>query len=145
VNSRLVDIFIAAVPPASRVVDIGAGDGAYALEMATRGFVVRPVDVLEAPIRHPNITWEQRDIVEWLCSLHPADQFEGFFLRHVVQYYDSRWLRGILERLFDHASSNAVVAIETFADEPTPPFRDAIQIILDSCSFSWAECTLAGR
>jgi hypothetical protein len=63
--------------------------------------LVRAVDVLEAPIRHPNITWEQRDIVEWLCSLHPADQFEGFFLRHVVQYYDSRWLRGILERLFD--------------------------------------------
>jgi 2-polyprenyl-3-methyl-5-hydroxy-6-metoxy-1,4-benzoquinol methylase len=110
--------------PGMTVLDLGAGEGRQAEEMAKMGAKVIAVDRREPSAKHPNIEWAIQPIEEWVKTLDPSLMFDAIHARNIIQFFPYEWTLGTLIPLLQsHLKPGGFMSIETFYKNPVPPFE----------------------
>lgn len=78
VNERIVEVpfvlrALCALPPAARILDVGACESTLALSLATLGHPTTALDLHDYPFRHPNLTSVALPLEEWTGPGEPFD------------------------------------------------------------------------
>ena len=115
------------------VLDLGAGEGKQAKHMIELGVRVIAVDRNIPKEKDESITWKNLPIQEWLVRLHDNDLFDAILARNVLQFLDKTLIEiELLPILSKHLKKGGIFAIETFYDEPVPPFEHAFNSLWNS-------------
>lgn len=97
ITQQLIDLL--ALPPKSRIVDIGAGSGNYSIALANHGFhvtAVEPSEIMRSQARpHSNLSWKTAT-----AELLPFQdsQFDGAVMTLCLHHFDD-WRQGLREAL----------------------------------------------
>lgn len=109
------------------VLDLGSGDGAFARMFAERGAIVTAVDTMFCPPNEESITFQKASVEEFV-GRNEASQYDLVFMRNILQFLDKNW---VFEELFPwlegRIKNNGVVGIETFYQDPKPPFDHSVR------------------
>lgn len=115
------------VYPGSKVLDLGAGDGWFSRECVARLALVTAVDTQPAVTPHPQIDWDVTNVKDYLERLPAIEMFDVIFSRNLVQFLDTDWVKETMfPMLLKHLSPNGVIAIQTFYQDPEPPFESKV-------------------
>lgn len=123
--SKSYSVLLANSSSGAMVLDLGAGRGWFAAQLAARGFAVTAVDRDHVPADlSPAVTWIQRDISEWVGEGLPSGAYDAALLRHIIQFFDRGYVLGtLLPAVARSIKPGGVIAIETFTAPPEPPFK----------------------
>lgn len=121
-NHDFTNTFLSYIQPGQHVLDLGAGDGKFAQMFVERGGKVTAVDTHPININDAMIVSKQMTIEDF-CVTESAEKYDLIFARNAIQFLDKNWaLESLLLWMEEHISSNGIIAIETFYQEPEPPF-----------------------
>lgn len=121
-NQDFTKTFLDLLKPNQRVLDLGAGDGKFARMFVERGAAVTAVDI-RIPKQGEEMFKAVRMRIEDFCSTPSTEKYNTVFLRNIIQFLDKSWVFEILFPWIDeHSADSAVIAIETFYQDPVPPF-----------------------
>lgn len=143
-DQNFINAILDDIRPAQLVLDLGAGDGRFAEMFAERDAHVTAVDLHPPELQNPKITSTQTKIEDF-CTEKNSQRYDLIFARNSIQFLDKPW---VLEELFpwmeEHASRHGVIAIETFYQNPEPPFLRPLRSLytleeLQRYFFSWGE------
>ena len=121
---NILDQFYSSLKPDAVVLDLGAGDGKQAKRMTELGAKVIAVDRKPPKEADPSISWNILPIEEWVVKLSDNDTFDAILARNILQFFDKNMaVEELLPILSKHLKSGGLLAIETFSQEPVPPFE----------------------
>ena len=113
--------FLDLVWPSQTILDLGAGIGTYSEMFADRDALVTAVDKHIPNQIGDNITCVRMTAEKFITQ--DEHIYDGAFFRNIMQFFDKTWT---FEHLFpwlgNHLKPGGVIAIETFYQEPNPPF-----------------------
>jgi len=119
---NFTNIFLACIKPGNKVLDLGAGEGKFTQMFFERGAIVTAVD-MQPPTFHNVALIVKKMKIEDFCASEENEHYDLIFARNVIQFLDKLW---VFETLFPwmnkHLAPGGIVAIETFYQEPEPPF-----------------------
>ena len=122
-NQDFTKTFLNLLKSNHHVLDLGAGEGNFSRMFLERGAVVTAVDSRIPKQDEENFN-AVRMKIEDFCNTPNTEKYDRFFLRNVIQFLDKSWVFEILfPWIENHSSNNAVIAIETFYQDPAPPFE----------------------
>lgn len=144
VEQSFTTTFLNCIQPGHHVLNLGAGEGKFAQMFVERGASVTMVDTQLPKIQDANVHVQQMSIEEF-CAIENPDRYDGIFARNSIQFLDKNWVHETLfPWLEDHSSDNGIIAIETFFQNPEPPFNRHMKSLyalkeLQSHFLSWNE------
>lgn len=108
-----------------RVLDLGAGSGRFARLFASQGAIITALDRERGDEDGKGVTWLEAPIETALDDLLGQDRFQAVFARHVLQYFETDWVtKRLIPVLAEILEPGGVLAVETFARPPMPPFAE---------------------
>lgn len=111
------------VQPGSRLLDLGAGQGAQAHLFATLGARVTAIDPLARAA--DRVEWVAMSVEQW-CSTEPRRSYDIIFTRNLLQALERKWVLDLLlPTVAARVNERGIVAIETFFAPPEPPWEGA--------------------
>lgn len=117
-----INIIFQHIQPGSTILDLGSGEGKFARMFAKRGAIVTAVDAKFRPQNEESITFQTASVEEFIAKIG-TQQYDLVFMRNILQFLDKNW---VFETLFpwleNHVKANGIVGIETFYQDPNPPF-----------------------
>lgn len=143
-KQNFVDTTLHLVNPGHHVLDLGAGNGTFAQIFVERGARVTVVDISIRKITDPSVTTKKMRVEDFV-EIEQTGKFGLIFARNILQFLDKPW---VFETLFpwldDHLSSAGVIAVETFYQDPEPPFDHPMRSLytlqeLTTHFISWEE------
>ncbi|MEK7519161.1 MAG: SAM-dependent methyltransferase [Patescibacteria group bacterium] len=121
-NQDFTKTFLDLLKPNQHVLDLGAGEGKFSRMFLERGTIVTAVDI-RIPKQEEEKFRAVRMKIEDYCNTPNTEKYNRFFLRNVIQFLDKNWVFEILfPWIENHSSDSSIVAIETFYQDPEPPF-----------------------
>lgn len=112
------------VQPESKVLDLGSGNGWFAREVIDLGGIVTAVDKNRPPEIPRGVTWFHQDVHEYLTQLQSSETFNLIFSRNLIQFLDREWVqKTFFPKLISHLAPSGIIAIQTFYQNPEPPFE----------------------
>ena len=115
--------FYAVLAFVSRVLDVGAGQGDQAAELADLGHIVVAIERRPVSFAHQNVEWHRAKIEDWIVT-QPDGMFDAILLRHTIQFMAPAH---VCDELVPHLKRlvrpGGIVAIETFTKQPEPAFE----------------------
>ena len=130
--------------PGNHVLDLGAGVGDFARMFVEHGAKVTAVDPIVMTQPDPNIKTKPMRIEDFYNE-HNSDQYDLIFARNILQFLDKNWVFATLfPWLEGHLTPNGIIAIETFYQNPNPPFDQPMRSLytlqeLTAHFMSWSE------
>ncbi|MBI5466743.1 MAG: class I SAM-dependent methyltransferase [Candidatus Kerfeldbacteria bacterium] len=110
------------IQPGDHVLDLGAGQGSFALMFVEHGAHVTAVDPRLPADLGEHVT-AQPVTAEVFCAAPNANRYDCVFARNVIQFLDKAWVQETLFPWFaNHLVPGGTVAISTFYQNPVPPF-----------------------
>lgn len=120
----IFDKFYSFIEPWFYILDLGAGAGKQAAEMVRLGAKVLAVDNKEPPERGDGVEWNILPIQEWIMDITEDQQFDAILTRNVLQFFKKDLVvEELLPILSRHLKSGGLFALETFYQDPDPPFE----------------------
>ncbi len=120
---KILDSFYSLLKPNWVVLDLGAGEGKQARHMKELGVKVVAVDSKTPKEKDDSISWNILPIQEWVIQLNETDVFDAILARNIFQFFDKNMVeKELIPILSKHLKTGGILAIETFYDEPVPPF-----------------------
>jgi 2-polyprenyl-3-methyl-5-hydroxy-6-metoxy-1,4-benzoquinol methylase len=141
---NFTNTFLDCVKPGSKVLDLGAGEGIYTQMFLDQGASVTAVDTRPPAFDDAKLIVKKMT-VEDFCRVEETGRYNLVFARNVIQFLDKNW---VFENLFpwleDHLEPDGVIAIETFYQDPEPPFDHPMSSLyrldeLNAYFISWQE------
>ena len=115
--------FLDYIKPGHKVLDFGAGEGNFTQMFLDRGAIVTAIDI-RPPTFSDNKLIIKKMKIEDFCLGNNDEKYDFIFARNVIQFIDKNF---VFETLFPWIEKNLVpqgiVAIETFYQDPEPPFN----------------------
>ncbi len=116
---RFERTFYQSVFSGTRGLDLGAGDGKWAAEMAETYEMVG-VDRKAPKFSHDRLSWRQMRIEEWAAE-PDGEPFDFVLSRNVIQFLDRPFMLGtLLPAIKRRVRPGGVVGIKTFSANPEP-------------------------
>ncbi len=115
------------IQPGSKVLDLGAGDGWFSQQALEQDALVTAVDAKAPKEQLQGIDWHVVKVQDFINKLQSQDQFNIIFSRNLIQFLDSNYvLEKLLPALTEHLQSEGILAIQTFYQDPEPPFENKV-------------------
>lgn len=136
--------FIDCIKPGCRVLDLGAGEGKFTQMFLERGAIVTAVDTQPPAFQDAKLTVKKMKIEDF-CASKGNEHYDLAFARNVIQFLDKSWVYETLFPWIDkHLVKGGIVAIETFYQDPEPPFDHSMTSLytlkeLTSYFVTWKE------
>jgi cyclopropane fatty-acyl-phospholipid synthase-like methyltransferase len=119
---NFTNTFLDYIKPGQKVLDLGAGEGKFAQMFLDRGAIVTAVDKQPPAFQDPALIVKKIKIEDF-CAVESDECYDFIFARNVIQFLDRSWIYEVLFPWIDqHLSDGGIVAIETFYQNPEPPF-----------------------
>ncbi|MEK7584489.1 MAG: methyltransferase domain-containing protein [Patescibacteria group bacterium] len=115
-------VFLEQIRRGDTVLDLGTGSGEFSQMFADRGARVTAVDVRMPDDLDDAIVPKKMSVQDFIAETKD-EQYDEIFLRNIIQFLDKQWvLDSLVPWLQDHVRAGGVVGIQTFYEEPRPPF-----------------------
>lgn len=115
------------IHPGTTVLDLGSGEGDFARRFAERGAIITAVDANYCPPNEESIMFQKAGVEDFIAK-NGTQQYDIMFMRNILQFLDKSWVFEILFPWLDeHVKNNGIVGIETFYQDPKPPFDHSMR------------------
>jgi len=91
IHCAVADDIVKSVEPGSRILDIGAGEGAFSLRLHKMGYNVRAVDVDDSGFDVPEVLFTKVKPEDNLSDIFGEEQFHAVVAIEVLEHMRSTW------------------------------------------------------
>ena len=120
-KDEFTKIFISFIKPGHRVLDLGANQGEYSQIFIDNGAKVTAVDYNLPDLLGKDIIVKKMKVEEFINQ--DSDKYDMVFMSNILQFLEKQWVVEILVPWLDkHMTTDAVIGMRTFYQEPEPPF-----------------------
>ncbi len=112
-----------------KVLDLGCGAGKFAVDAANLGAVVTAIDkTANDSWKDDRVMWTANDAKDFIEHMGQKSRvtmtFDLIYCRNVIQFMPKAWvLDTLLPALQAMLNPGGIILIETFFDQPKPPFN----------------------
>lgn len=118
------------IQPGFKVLDLGAGKGWFSRKCLEKQAIVTAVDRSAPENLSPGIDWHTMDVKEFVERLPEKEVFDIIYSRNLIQFLDSDWVeKKLIPTLIEHLRPAGIIAIQTFYQDPEPPFESKVPSI----------------